>query len=101
MAFLPISRLGDKGVHLTGPDAGVEGVIFTATAGSPTKADGIQVAVAGDIYKCDNAAHNTPSNVLIPVISDVIANGKVIITVNATTTCGATIIQGSSDVSAE
>jgi len=101
MAYLPVSRLGDKGVHLTGPSAGVEGVIDTATAGSPTNADGIRVAVAGDLYKCDNVAHNTPSNVLIPFISDVRSEGKEIITVNATTTCGATIIQGSPDVSAE
>lgn len=101
MALLPVSRLGDVGVHLSGPNAGVEGVISTATAESPTNADGIPVAVAGDLYTCGVSAHNISSNLLIPIITDVVSTGRPVITVNATTTCGATIIQGSSDVSAQ
>ena len=101
MALTPIARLGDKGVHQDGPSAGVEGVISTATAGSPSNANGIRIAVAGDLYLCDESSHNTPDNVLIPIVSDVYADGKLIITVGAKSLCGATIIQGSPDSSAE
>lgn len=101
MAYLPVSRLGDQGVHLTGPNAGTTGVIISATAGSPTLADGTQVAVEGDLYQCGISGHNSPANTLTSVVTDVFADGKKVITVNATARCGATITQGSPDVSAE
>ncbi len=78
-----IARLNDPSDH--------GGYIKTATGGAT--ADGIEIAVEGDIHHCPISGHGDTS--LTAITTETIANGKKIITVGATAGCGAKINGGS------
>lgn len=84
-----VARLGDSSSH--------GGIIISAT-GLAT-ANNILIAVEGDQHSCPIHGHGiTP---LISIISNSDANGKKIITVGAIAGCGAVIISGSPNVTAQ
>lgn len=83
----PVARVGDVSSHL--------GYIVT---GSPdVTANGLAVARAADVHVCPE--HGIGG--LIPVTTKTTVNGRLVITVGALTSCGAIILQGSPNVTAE
>lgn len=82
-----VARLGDPGSH---PGA-------ISSASSDVMANGISVARQGDGFACDIHGPQT----LVAITTKTFANNKLVITVGAQTTCGATIISGSPTVNAE
>lgn len=93
-----ISRLGDKGIHLSGSDSGSSGFISSTSTSGIITSDGKPIAVQGDMYNCSARHHNNTPNLLIAIPGEQVTyfNGKKLITVGALTTCGATIIEGDS-----
>jgi len=81
-----VARLGDKSDH--------NGTIVTATG--LASANGINIAVDGDLHSCPIHGHGTTA--LTSIVSDVTSDGKGIITIGATAGCGAVINTGSPDV---
>lgn len=81
-----VIRIGDPGSH--------GGAVST---GSPdTFADGLGVARVGDTYNCPIHGPN-------PIVTgspDIFANNRAVARVGDSTACGATLISGSPDVSA-
>lgn len=81
-----VIRIGDPGSH--------GGAVST---GSPdTFANGLAVARVGDTYNCPIHGPNP----IVTGSSNVIINGKSVARVGDSTACGATLISGSPDVSA-
>lgn len=98
-----ISRLGDKGIHLSGSHAGSTGFISLVSSVQLKTSDGKPIALQGDMYDCSARHHNNTPNLLIPIPGQKVEyfNGKKIITAGAMSTCGATIIQGDPDTITE
>lgn len=88
-----ISRLGDIGIHI---GSGQQGAISSTSSVNVITFDGKPIALQGDLYTCSISNHNNTPNLLIPFPTQTgtTSNGKRVITVGATSTCGATIIQG-------
>ncbi len=81
-----VSRLGDSSTH--------GGAITSASTN--TNANGKGVARSGDTFLCPT--HGTQT--LQAITTKTKVNGRLVITVGAHVTCGATITQGSPDVNA-
>lgn len=90
-----VSRLTDQGIHI---GSGQTGVISSVSSSSVDTGDGKPIALEGDLYTCSISGHNGPTpNILTPYPTQVdttYENGKRVITIGATSRCGATIIQG-------
>lgn len=82
-----VSRVGDHSDH--------GGTIITGS--SNLKVNGIAVARAGDLHQCPIRGHGTTA---LSSIAKATNGGRGIITVGATAGCGATITQGSPNVTA-
>ena len=85
-----VARLGDGSDH---------GGYIASVSQTSGKANGIQIAVQGDIHDCPISGHGNTA--ISSVISHTTIKGNLVLTVGAVAGCGAKINTGSPDVNAD